>query len=825
MGSALDLGALVREHRRRRAWSQETLAERAGISVRGLRDIERGRVSAPRPDTLRLLAEALDLDETARERLVAGGEPPGPVIAQLPAAVADFTGRGDIVARLERLLAQRPPEPSAQVVVVGGQAGVGKTALAVQVAHLVRSAFADGQLFAELHGAHAHPASPSDVLGAFLRSLGVEGAALPDDLGERAALLRSLLDGRRMLLLLDDARDAAQVRPLLPGTGDCAVLVTARARLADLEGAQFINLGLLDEVEASDLLSRVAGRDRVVGDPVAARRVVTACGGLPLAVRIAGARVAAWPERSLHDLAELLADEHGRLDHLAVGDLEIRSSIGLSYRALPEESRRAFRLLGLLAVTEVPGWAAPALLDRPAGEATSLLDHLVDVHLVDMLARPGDVARYRLHDLVRLYAQECARSDGHGESGTAAVARAGGAWLALAEQAEPRLPGGFVRTATGPSLRWLVPAPVVERIVEHPDAWFAGERSSVLGLLRQAVELGLDELAWDLAGVVTRFLRLRGHYDDLVRISQLGLVAARRLSDPRAEGLLLRIQGEIHAELDRYAEAADCLQRARALSRDAGDERNEAWSMQSLSCVVRVQAQWQEARSLADAALVAFRRLGDATGVAQCRYGLGTIAREQAHVEEAAAHYEAALDGFRQQGDRHNEGLVLLSLARLHQARGRTHEEAVCLAQALDIGRAINHLSGVAWSLAYLGDHHVDRGDRDAAEPFLVEALALGRRTGDRYCQAVILYSLGRLRLAGDAPAAAEAFLRRSIEIAEDVDLPLQKGRGLVLLGDAQLLRGVRNQAARSWQNARDLLGYHGFPEAREAEERLRRMG
>jgi transcriptional regulator with XRE-family HTH domain len=490
----------VRWHRRRGGLSQEELAERAGVSVRALRGIELGQVRAPRPSTVRLLAEALALDGSARAKLVATlGEDGLAVPAELPAEVADFTGRAALVQRLAQLL--REPAPGAQgppVVVIGGAAGVGKTALALHVAHRVRSAFPDGQLYAELAGAQAAPAAPEDVLAAFLQRLGSFSERRREDLAGRAALLRSRLQGRRVLLLLDDARDASQVRPLLPAAAGCAVVVTTRGRMGDLAGATVVDLTVLTDDEATALLERIAGPDAVAADPGATRRVVAFCGGLPLAVRIAGARAAVWSTWGLRRLADRLSDEHRRLDQLAVGDLAVRSSIALTYQGLGTEERRAFRLLGALAVPAPPAWVAPALLDRPARQAERLLDHLVDVRLVDE-ASTHDTVRYRLHDLVRLYARERADVEDGRDAVRDAVACAGGAWLAVADRVHLQVPGGFVRTVTGSAPRPPVRPERVDEL-DDPGTWFDGERTNVLALLRQAVTLDLDALAWDLAG-------------------------------------------------------------------------------------------------------------------------------------------------------------------------------------------------------------------------------------------------------------------------------------------------------------------------------------
>ena len=403
-------GGLLRAYRERGLLSQERLGQRSGLSARAIRNLETGKVRRPRGASVRLLADALGLagwererfEEVARPLLSAGPPWARPVASasggvapcQLPPDVADFVCRTEQVRRLRGLLARSPDDPAgesdvAAVVVsaVAGNAGVGKSALVVHVAHQLTAEFPDGQLYANLRGAHPQPLDPGEVLAWFLRALGVDGAAILSGLEERAALYRSHLAGRRVLVVLDNARDAAQVRPLLPGSPTCAVLVTSRARLAGLEGAWLVDLDVLDPEQAVALLGRIVGPGRVAAEPAAAVELARLCGYLPLALRVAGARLAARPYWRLAQLVARLDDERQRLDELAYGHLEVRASLTLSYQALEPAARLLFGRLGVLKAPDVAAWVAAALLDSSVEQATELADRLVDAGLLEVAGR------------------------------------------------------------------------------------------------------------------------------------------------------------------------------------------------------------------------------------------------------------------------------------------------------------------------------------------------------------------------------------------------------------------------------------------------------
>jgi transcriptional regulator with XRE-family HTH domain len=413
-------GEAVRAHRLRLSLSQEELAERCGISVRGLRKIENGRSATPRPVTVRVLAEAFELSAGERERFcasalsaTAAGARRCNRPAQLPVDVAGFTGRAEEIATVvASLVADVRPTPA--IIVVTGTAGVGKTALAVHCAHQVRPWYPDGQLYINLRGFDptGSVVSPGSVLRWFLDALGVPAARIPDDLDPQVGLYRTLLADRRVLVLLDNARDPEQIRPLLPAAPGCAALVTSRDQLVGLvatDNADPLPLGLLSPRAGGQLLAGRIGTGRASAEPDAVAEIVDRCARLPLALAIAAARAAAQPDLPLAALARDLTDRAHRLDVLATGDAgtDPRSVFSWSHRALSPGAARLFRLLGLHPGPEFAVGTAASLAGMPARRVVPLLAELVRANLVEEY-RPG---WYALHDLLHAYAGQEARDD------------------------------------------------------------------------------------------------------------------------------------------------------------------------------------------------------------------------------------------------------------------------------------------------------------------------------------------------------------------------------------------------------------------------------
>ncbi|SFI67054.1 DNA-binding transcriptional activator of the SARP family [Streptosporangium canum] len=497
-------------------------------------------------------------------------EPPCPSL--LPADIADFTGREKLVEQLGALIADRRPGPI-PVSTITGRAGVGKTTLAVHLAHRMSGDFPGGQLYADLRGSAEQPADPSRVLTRFLRSLGIGGQAIPEDADERAELYRTQLAGRRVLVVLDDAADQAQVRPLLPGSPSCSVIVTSRSRMAGWPGAHAVDLDLLEPHHAGDLLAVIVGAERVAPEPEAATELVRLCGRLPLAIRAAATRLAARPHWTLARMAGRMADERHGLDELS----DVRATLALGYRRLDEPAQRALRLLGLLDLPTFAPWLVAGVLEASTESAEDLIDALADAYFldtagVDAVGQP----RYRFHELVRRYARELALREESEATVRTVVIRALAILLALAQDADGRLPYTVRAPLYGRSPRWPPPADVREPLLADPLAWFDSERPCLVAAVLQASGLGHDELAWELAAATLNAAIIRTPWAEIGATHRSALLACRATGNRRGEAVMLRGLGELDHHLGRRQECLDTLNRARVLFAEIRDAPGEA---------------------------------------------------------------------------------------------------------------------------------------------------------------------------------------------------------------------------------------------------------
>ncbi|MGN9814622.1 BTAD domain-containing putative transcriptional regulator [Streptomyces sp. SD11] len=739
-------------------------------------------------DTRRLLADELgvdpspDLQELQQRILQADpglAEPSAPLApetaaapvrpAQLPATVPDFTGRTSFVSELCEVLGSAEGRVMA-VSALAGIGGVGKTTLAVHVAHQARGAFPDGQLYVDLQGAGARAAAPEAVLGAFLRALGTPDSSIPDSLEERAALYRSVLDGRRVLVLLDNARDAAQVRPLLPGTAGCAALVTSRVRMVDLAGAHLVDLDVMSPEEALQLFTKIVGEERVTSERQSALDVVAACGFLPLAIRIAASRLAARRTWTVSVLAAKLADERRRLDELQAGDLAVKATFELGYGQLESAQARAFRLLGLADGPDMSLAAAAAVLDLPADDTEELLESLVDTSLLESAA-PG---RYRYHDLVRLYARACAERDEQppGER-AAAMSRLLDFYLSTAacvyaiERPGDRLVD-HLETTQYPGLTFADGSAALD--------WLYTEAAPLLACVRQSAGTALLRRAVDL------------------------LWAARDLAESGANS-------------HQYETTARAMCEA---TRAAGDAHAEGRARTTLTHPLLVSGRIQQAAEQAQLSLELAASADDAMAMSWAANDRGLTLMHQEQFASGKPFFERAIEGYAAIGNKPLEALSLCNLSRAHLGMGNI-SMAVEIAQRalaayLEIGKTLRLANGyftLGIALARAGRHTESLSQ-------LSDALSVFGNHRQRLWEGTTNFRMAEVHLDARRPSQAAQHAEQALALG-CIGGDRMQGTVLTLLGRALTMLGQVDRARACWREALNLLELNGG--AAQAEE------
>jgi tetratricopeptide (TPR) repeat protein len=710
----------------------------------------------------------LRADPAVTEPSTSAAEPPVVRVrpAQLPATVPDFTGRASFVQELSEVLASGAEGRVMAVSALAGIGGVGKTTLAVHVAHQARSAFPDGQLYVDLQGAGQRAAEPETVLGAFLRALGTADSAIPDSLVERAALYRSVLDGRRVLVLLDNAKDAAQVRPLLPGAEGCAALVTSRVRMVDLAGAHLVDLDVMSPDEALALFTKIVGEERVSSEREAALDVVAACGFLPLAIRIAASRLAARRTWTVSVLAAKLADERRRLDELQAGDLAVKATFELGYGALEPAQARAFRLLGLADGPDISLAAAAALLNLGTDETEDLLESLVDTSLLESAA-PG---RYRFHDLVRLYARACAERDEWPPSERgAAMSRLLDFYLATAAAVyASERPGDRLVDALEPT--------------EHPGLRFTEGSAALDWLYTEAAPL--------LACV-----RQSAGTDRLRRAVDL-LWAAKDLTESGANS-------------HQYETTARAMCEA---TRSAGDARAEGRARTVLTDVLLVSGRIQQAEEEARSAMELAGSVRDSTAVSWVANNRGLICLHQHRYAEGQLFFDQAIAGFRAAGNKPGEASALSNLSRAQLGAGNI-TAAVDIAQHglalyVEMGRTMRLANGhfaVGVALTKAGRH-------DEALRQFADALAIFGDHRQRLWEGATNFRIAEVHMAAERPAHAARHAEQALALGS-IGGDRMRGNILTLLGRALSVLGQVERARACWREALNLLEQNGAAE------------
>ncbi|MCQ9129542.1 AfsR/SARP family transcriptional regulator [Streptomyces hilarionis] len=731
--------------------------------------------------------------------------PTAPAPSHLPPDIADFVGRSQQIRWAETLLhgvddAERTAPP---IGVISGRSGTGKTALAVHVGHRTAELFPDGRLFIDLRAADAAPLQPADALARLLRAMGADPKTLPGSAEELTGLYRTHIGHRRVLLILDNASGEAHVRPLLPPGPGSAVLVTSRRRLVALEGAAHLDLTVPDGEEALELLRRVAGRERTGSQPERAAEIVALCGRLPLAVRIAGARLAARPHWAPGQLAGRLRDERRRLNELRAGDLELRTSLELGYADLDAQERRALRRLALLDLPDFAGWIAAPLLDIDTEDAEEAVERLVDCHFIDVIG-VDDTGRnrYRIHDLAREHARERCLSEESAEQREAAVLRLVGCWLGLARKAAARGPGGAVRYFPQPATVHPLDAGTEESLLERPAAWFAAEQASLLAAVEYCAGHRLDRPARDLAGaLIASSAALYNQFDAWSRSHAAAIAAVRRSEDGEGEAWLLNGLGQLCYEQDEFEDSyARFSEALRLFEERGGPSQGAAVALAGMGTARREQARYTEALELLDAALDRYGPDAERGARARVLYGIGYVHREQGRAPQAWEALSRALELYRAQADRHGEALTLRSLALCHRAQGALEQAEELLHDALRIFTGLRDTFGVMYAEQSLAKVELRQGRQAEAAERLGRCLAVAREREDRFGEALVLRTLGERHLAAGEPDRARAPLERALAGWEALRLPLWRARTAWDLAQVWTADGdeARARAARS---------------------------
>jgi DNA-binding SARP family transcriptional activator/tetratricopeptide (TPR) repeat protein len=803
-GRAADALAHCRQVRR-------TLADELGIEPgQKLRELE-----------LTILRRAPVAERAGTEAAVEVGTEVGANPSQLPPDIADFVGRATELAAILAALSRDPVGGCSPFAMIVGEPGIGKSALAIHAAHALRRRYPDGQIYLDLSGGETGAIDPFGALGQVLTSLGLRQSAIPPTLQPRSAMLRTFLADRRILLVLDNASYPGQVRPLLPNGADCGVLVTTRAPLPGLGTAPPVELRCFDQVESVELLVRIVGADRVAAEPGPAADVAELLGGLPLAVRIAGTRLAAHPHRRLSWLTRRLSDERHRLDELVVGDLALRTSLDLSYRTLHPVQQRAMRLLALLDVPDFAPWLAAATLDCPVRQAEDCLEGLVEARLLTIApSGDADAPRFRFHQLVRVYARDLARMDEPPGTAAATLIRAYGACLAAAERMDRELRRAD-KLARGGAPRF----PVDHLDPSDPLLWFEAERHTLVAAVRHCAESAWHDLAWELAASLDRFFEIHNHLGDMLATGEIGLAAARRLGDRAAEACLLRSLGEAYAIQDRQDEALGYFERALDLFRSVGDRRGEAYALGGVCVSQRLLGRYADSIANAEAALDIFADHPDLAGEAAVWQSLGSAHHELRQMTKVEQCYDRALERYTKIGDRMNQALMLCSIGSVHATAGRVAEAERCLTESAELSRQVGFRNGELYALIFLGRVKLDLGCLAEAETVLTAALRSAQEIADRYGEAMAMALLGTALRHLDELSRSARYLGTAVDIFREIEMPIKTARTLVELGETLLALDKPDRAARAWRQAQEIFAAIDAPDGAALAERTAALG
>ncbi|KWX02944.1 hypothetical protein LI90_3993 [Carbonactinospora thermoautotrophica] len=750
--------------------------------------------------------------------------PTGPVPRQLPPVTRHFTGREQTITDMRAYLEHtRKLGTSVPMIVINGKGGVGKTALAIRFAHLIAADYPDGRLYVNLRGQEEGKRDdPVAVLGRFLGALGVDVNAIAvEDLDDLSDLYQERLAGRRVLVVLDNAWNEAQVRPLLPRNPGCAVVITSRRPLAGLVDAHRVPLDVIPPDDAVELLGKVAGAERVAREPDAAQEIARLCGYLPLALRIAGARLQTRPHWTLAHLVDRLRDERSVLRELEVGEQAVRASVHMSYEGLGRREQRAFRLLGLVQAGSFGAWVLAALVDSDLAEAELLIEELVDAQLVEAYGTDATgMTRYRLHDLIRAYAQELVQQASNRERNNA-VKRLAGAYLTMAEHAQRAIEPEYVEPGT--AQRWRPGDQSLAALVQRqPRAWYIAECPGLARVIEQAHEHGLWELCWEIGSLLcTNFESLRGYWAAWQRTFDLALNAARRVNNRYGQAVLLHARGAWFRDQDRFAEAGGQFRQALGLYRELGDRKGEAETLTSIGDSLRARGWYVEGEEIIRQALGLFRELGDRAGEGRALRHLGGIHRSLHRLKEAEADLRQALDIARELGDRSEEARTLRSLGGVCILQHRFADADEMLEQAVWLLEELGDKSWRARTLYTLARLRLEQGQLAEADELLREALATFEEFHNRQWAARVQRVLADLRRRQGRLDEARLLIEEALDTFKALELRLWYAHGLRALARVDRERREYASAAEHLRMAIHEFEQHGDDWTKADAQRL----
>jgi tetratricopeptide (TPR) repeat protein len=804
-------GELLRQFRLDSGLTLEALADRARVAVRTISDLELGKARAPRESTVARLAWGLRLEGAAKARFMAiargrpvpnglpattGTSPP----QTLPRDVGSFTGRAWELTELTEAAADAASRVAVHA--ISGMAGTGKTALALRAAHRLAAQYPDGQIFLGLqaHTPGQPPVTTAEALATLLQTAGVDARQIPAGLAARARLWRHWLAGKRMLLLLDDAADSEQVRPLLPGAPGSLVLVTSRQELTALEDAHPVRLDVLPADEAARLLARLAARPEVDAEDPAVAQIAVLCGNLPLALGILGRRLRHSLAWSPADLAADLTRARDRLAQLHTESVSVAAAFDLSYQNLSDAQQRMFRRLGLHLGSDIDAWAAAVLAGVGPDDAQGLLQALCHQNLITEPAR----GRYRFHDLIREHARALAEAQDPAAEREAATGRLLDYYQCAADRAE-----ALLARQTRPQPASAADTPSAETAAlpdrEFALSWARTERANLFACLDHATATGQAMRVVALTAGVAALLRHDGPWAEAIDRHTTAAESARRLGDRLSQanaldqlGIVLRLTGD-------YRKAAEAQQEALRIYGQLGNRLGRANALSHLGYVHSLTDDYPQAAADLREALALYRALGDRLSQPDALNHLGTVLRLTGDFEGAAQTLEQALELCRELGYRQGEANALIYLGAVRRRTGDLHGAAESLEQALGIFLDLEHRLGQANALSYLGSVWQETGDYQAAVKAHQEALDIYRDLGNRLGQANSLGDLGMVsRETGDLQAAAEA-QDEALGIYRDLGDQMGQANALNELGMLSRLGGDLDRAQDYHGQALDL--------------------